>query len=300
MTGDAQAVARDLARRACPACSGAASRSLGRTGQYTWSRCGACGTRFVVEPVDQAELDDFYAGYYSGCNPAVPQVVEERLDELVRSFVGYRSTGRLLDVGFGAGSLLEAASRSGWECWGTELAASDAEQTRPSWNIHRGDLKQLSLPLRAFDVVCMVELLEHVLDPVEQLGAAARLLRPGGLLFATTPSAGGLSAKALGLRWSAFAPPEHLQLFTPSSLRRATASAGYSRSRVLTTGTNPRELAAGLRRRRLEPDERVEAGYRLNERLHGSARGRVLRTAANAALRATSLGDSLKLYAVRS
>lgn len=262
-------------------------------------RCRRCATTYVHEQVSAEQLDAFYASYYDEDTPTIPTVVENRVTGIVSSFAPFRQTGHLVDIGFGGGTLLSASSDAGWTSWGTEVSSSAIAAADASWVVHQGDVASLDLPAGQFDVVCMVELLEHVAEPAAQLAAALRLLRPGGLLYGTTPSARGISARCLGVRWSAFTPPEHLQLFSPKGLRSALRSSGFATADVTTRGVNPHELMAGLRHRTVQPDDRVASGYRLNMQLESSRAGRVARTSANSVLQALRLGDSLKLRAIK-
>jgi hypothetical protein len=149
----------------------------------------------------------------------------------------------------------------------------------------------------------MAELLEHLVEPARFIAQALRLLAPGGLLYATTPNSAGVSARLLGLRWSVTCPPEHIQLFSPSSLRCALELAGFTDVRIDTEGVNPYELASAARRalRRAEENsssfERNATAYALNERLTSRRSGRLVKRLVNALARATRLGDSLKVYA---
>ena len=83
--------------------------------------------------------------------------------------------------------------------------------------------KQMEEGLSDFDVVIASEVLEHVLDPHAMLVEILRVLRPGGLLWATTPHGRGISARLLGLEWSNVCPPEHLQLFSVAGICRRQA-----------------------------------------------------------------------------
>jgi SAM-dependent methyltransferase len=68
-----------------------------------------------------------------------------------------------------------------------------------------------SLPFRdaSFDVVCSFQVLEHFREPVAMLREAARVLRPSGVLFLTTPN--GLTSFSEN--------PYHVKEYRPGELR---------------------------------------------------------------------------------
>jgi SAM-dependent methyltransferase len=287
--------------RPCPACTGNASRRAGSANGHGLARCARCGTLFTVTlPGSASEAMD-YAGYYHASNLRVPAFVERRLEEVAREFVPYRRLGRWLDVGCGAGALMRAAARQGWTAVGTEVADSAAQAVRADgFTVHVGELDALALEDEGFDVVSLVEVVEHVDDPTGLVRGARRLLRPGGVMYLTTPHARGISARLLRTRWSAIAPPEHLQLFSLPGMRALMERAGLKVSSARTHAVNPHELLAAIRRKRGQTgSERVETGYALNESLSASPRGIAMKAAANGILNATRLGDAIKITAER-
>lgn len=107
-------------------------------------------------------------------------------------------TKRLVDAGF----QVEAADLdpTGWPLEGVPLHVVDLNE--PRW----------PLPEGAFDAVVAVEVIEHVENPSAFLRNARRRLKPGGLLFLTTPNVASLaSRRALLLRG-------HLAFFGPGVL----------------------------------------------------------------------------------
>ena len=242
-----------------------------------------------------------YGAYYSAANLQIPAFVEKRLEVVAGEFEPYRKLGRWLDVGCGAGGLIRAAARRGWTAVGTEVAESAAEAVRADgFEVHVGELDALPLEDESFDVVSLVEVVEHVDDPMGLLRGAGRLLRPGGAAYVTTPHGRGISARLLRSSWSAVAPPEHLQLFSLSGIRTLTGRAGLEVSAVQTHAVNPYELLNALRRKGPQTGgQRVETGYALNESLSSSSRGVAVKTAVNGILSATRLGDTIKLTAER-
>jgi SAM-dependent methyltransferase len=199
------------AGRVCPACGSESGRERGSKQGFALASCTACATLYTSElpaPYD-------YDGYYGAHNLDVPAFVHRRHAQIVRGFAPYRRTGRLLDVGFGAGSVMEVARAAGWVAQGVEIAHEAVEHARSlGLEVFHGELAAARYPANHFDVAVAVEVLEHVPDPRALLLEIARVLRPGGLLWATTPHARGASARLLGTGWSLVAPPDHLQLFS--------------------------------------------------------------------------------------
>ena len=296
---------RGSAGRRCPACGSGAAARVGVKGEFPMQRCGGCGTLYAAELPGEGEAED-YEGYYDEGNLAVPDFVDRRLDEIVAGFEPYRRAGRLLDVGCGAGTFLRAAGRAGWEAVGVEVSATAAEHNRAAgFEVFAGELEEARYPEGHFDVVVASEVLEHVPDPRGMLREILRVLRPGGLLWATTPNGRGLSARVLGLGWSAVSPPEHLHLFSRAGAESLLAELGFVRARVVTEGVNPAEILGALRGRaapsaHAASAERVKTGYELNEFLAASPSRRALKGFANGVLRACRLGDSLKIRAEKS
>ncbi len=101
---------------------------------------------------------------------------------------------RLLDVGCGGGLLSEAAARLGARVTGIDMAAKPLGVARlhAAGSDLKIDYRQITAEELAaeqpgvFDVVCCLEMLEHVPDPASTVAACAALCRPGGALFFST------------------------------------------------------------------------------------------------------------------
>jgi SAM-dependent methyltransferase len=289
--------------RPCPACEADAPVYRGVKSGFHVSSCSRCRTLYTTRLPD-AEVAEDYDSYYREQNLSVPDFINGRLDQIIAPLAAYRQNGRLLDVGFGAGTLLEAARRAGWEARGIEVSQSAVEHVRGlGFDVFRGTLEEAQYPDAYFDVATASEVLEHVPDPQPVLNEIARVLRPGGLLWATTPHGRGMSAQLLKLNWSAVSPPEHLQLFSVGGIKRMLARAGFRRVRVATEGVNPYELLQAWRGTTPQgaggeqSNARVESSYQLNEALMASPSRRLLKSTLNNLLNLGRIGDSLKIWA---
>lgn len=98
-----------------------------------------------------------------------------------------------------------------------------------------GDVETLELPWdpETFDALILSEVLEHLRDPWATLKRLRPLLRPGALVFASTPNVAHREIIVMLIRgrWElrSYGPLDatHLRWFTPASLRRAFEEAGY-------------------------------------------------------------------------
>jgi 2-polyprenyl-3-methyl-5-hydroxy-6-metoxy-1,4-benzoquinol methylase len=308
----------------CPACKATAAPALGETAGYHARICAKCAHTFVEDMPSAETLSAVYAtyGYDEEDLSTIPPFIFGILESVVGSFDPYRSSGaRLLDVGFGAGALLRVARDRGWRTHGVEASSAAVDQGRKYGlgDLVHGDFLELDWPDGHFDVIVMTELVEHLVVPEPFLEQAARLLRPGGLLYMTTPHGRGVSGRLLGASWSVLRPPEHLHLYSVASMREVLLRTGFGRSRVYTQGILPHEIIAHLRSKlgrrtrgatETAPEaeassdasanpERVQKTSRLNESVTASPVGRVAKAIANGVLRRARLGDSLRVYAQR-
>lgn len=296
--------------RHCPACDSGTGEVAGHKNDFELLSCRSCRTLYTAF-VPESEAAQDYDGYYGAENLSVPEFIQKRLEEIIDGFSAYRRENRFLDIGFGAGTLMQAARACGWNVEGLEVSRSAVEHARSlGFKVFCGELDAAKYPDGYFDVVTASEVLEHLLNPLPLLREIARILRPGGLFWATTPHGRGVSLRLLGTKWSVVCPPEHLHLFSLGGMKRMLLASGFSRVRVLAEGVNPYEIMQGLRRSGQRSSsgngaasvegsglERVEASYELNENLSKSFVRRALKNTANGLLRLTHLGDSIKIFA---
>ncbi|MCW5752971.1 MAG: class I SAM-dependent methyltransferase, partial [Alphaproteobacteria bacterium] len=126
--------------------------------------------------------------------------------------------GDYLDIGCHAGYMLEAAAEAGFRVSGVEpdgAALALAARRVPAARLFAGRLGEVALPEAAFDLASAIEVIEHDPDPRAFAARLARALKPGALLYVTTPDWSHWRVPRDLARWDGFDPPRHVCYFTP-------------------------------------------------------------------------------------
>jgi SAM-dependent methyltransferase len=259
------------------------------------TRCLDCRFVFAARVPSEAELVECYGRYRRV--DAISPITVRRYEELLDRFERYRATNRIIDLGCGVGGFLESARRRGWDVCGTEYSDEAIEIcVSKGITMWRAPFEPTERETHAFDVVTAFEVLEHMHAPREEIRAMARLVRPQGALYLTTPNFDSLSRRLLGPRWNVIHYPEHLGYYTAGTLDSSLSPFGLVPVELRRTGVSPTRLRRSIRRvsdeRGAEPPR--EGEERLRRALESSAASRLAKRAANAALDALGLGDSLK------
>ncbi len=177
-----------------------------------------------------AEQGFGYVNYDEDKEPMVP-TFHKYLRKIRKELGG---AGRLLDVGAATGFFVELAQKDGFKAEGIEISDHAASLGRKKGRAVKTGF--LSDVVGEFDCITMLDVIEHVLDPKQELMSAAARLRSGGILIVNTPDSGSLLARTLGLKWHHVGPPEHLYYFNRSNLRTLLEKAGFTLVEETTIG----------------------------------------------------------------
>lgn len=183
--------------RSCPICRAAASELVYDLTMANGAeeipglviRCRQCGMWFKSTlhaiPTDYPfeHGDDPLAAEYLGGSAA--RALFQEILAAVRPADGGR---HLLDIGCGSGVLLEEARRLGFVAHGLDHSAVNVAAARAKGFAVQHAAAETLEAEQAYDVVTMLDIVEHLADPVDVLRRAARALVPGGALVVYTPN----------------------------------------------------------------------------------------------------------------
>jgi len=215
--------------------SGVRDYEYGAPGEYRWLRCPGCGlVRLDPFPspdvLERAYPPDYHA-YVTPRSILGGWLIDRARAAVARGLAAHLPDGGVvLDVGCSNGRLLADLGKLGtYRLLGVEYNAAMAAEARArSVEVWCGELADAPFAPRSVDLVVMQHVLEHVVAPLSTARIAATLLRPGGRLVGEVPNLASWDARLFGRTWGGGHAPRHLSHFTPATLARLLASAGFS------------------------------------------------------------------------
>ena len=223
----------------CPACARPTEhRELFVKNACVILRCTACG----LGRAETANFDPerYYTGdYFSGIHPdgyadyrGTEPVLRREFARTVAFIRRYRPAGRLLEIGCAYGFFLQEA-RQYYEVQGLELAQDAVAFCRDrGLSVQAGAADEAGFAeLGRFDVIVLLDVIEHLADPLQTLALCRKHLESGGVIVITTGDFASLHARLAGRNWRLMTPPQHLWYFTPTSIARLSASTGLRMER---------------------------------------------------------------------
>ena len=217
--------------RRCPICDSQNVRIKYSVRQYKIYTCRECRGAFTFPRPEDVEVrdiyDDEYLETYKQTPSHGPDYSDWRFDCLSKmgensaAFEESPNIRSVFDIGCGTGYFLSRFKQDGWDTYGMEVLPQSGEYARNEFglDVTVGDFLGVDIAPDSFDLVTMIHVIEHFIDPNRAVQKTRDILKPGGLFFLETPNWDGIGAIVQKERWSHLIPPEHLNYFGPSSMR---------------------------------------------------------------------------------
>ena len=231
----------------CPLCAGS-SICVKQIRSLNIHRCSSCGHFF--HPVDRPleHVKSVYSDkYFSDSSEGYQDYLQEepnqrRSAKFYCGLIARRSSspGALLDIGAASGFFLDEFQKLGWQGQGVE----------PNQRMRDVALDRFKLPMvealeqvpdaSRFQLITMIQVISHLLDPLASLQQVHQALDRDGLLLVETWDRDSWIAKLSGNSWHEWNPPSVLHWFSRSSLRSVLESVGFE------------EVCCGIPRKRIQ------------------------------------------------
>ena len=201
-------------------------------GETDFQRCSQCGCVFRERFPSSSELDEIYRQAYEEEKIHGESTNQESGDQAALSYANFLkrnlvdSSGRVLDFGAGSGLLTALLRDRDIDADGMEFS----ERARNYCLRHRGFSLKANLtdiPDGYYQVISMIEVIEHLTDLCGTLQNMYRILAPGGILVIATPNRYGLRARVEKGHWREAEKKFHLFLFDWMSIRFHLNQAGF-------------------------------------------------------------------------
>ncbi len=153
----------------------------------------------------------------------------ERLDLDVIRRVKLRKDQKFLDVGCGAGLLLEDLRELGYDAEGVDPFVASDIKDRFGIRVFKKSLDEVT---GTYDVVFFRHSLEHMPRQLDVLCSARKRVRPGGTCVISIPVV-GWAWREYGPNWSQLDAPRHLFIHSIDSFTRVAEKAGFHIERVI-------------------------------------------------------------------
>jgi len=202
---------------------------------YKLCRCAVCGLVFQQAILDEAGMQalyDSWIGTADSQNKRETTPLRQRVGYVRQALQVIHTLGlpaeriHVLDFGMGWGHWLLAVRALGLQAYGLELS-----QERRRYALGLGLRVVDNIAEQSMDMVNAEQVLEHVPEPAQLVRAMYNWLRPGGLLRLAVPNGQALESQLRAGTWSPdympSIPLEHINVFTPASLRQMAERCGF-------------------------------------------------------------------------
>lgn len=106
---------------------------------------------------------------------------------------------KILDIGTAGGAFLESAKKFGYDAYGLEPSLYLTNECKKrGLKVIQGTIDNNPFEEKSFDMICLWDVIEHLVEPKEDLLKIKKMLKQGGILLINYPDIGTPIAKFFG------------------------------------------------------------------------------------------------------
>jgi len=217
-----------IIERNCPNCNKKKNNTLFVKDFFNYRKCSVCSLIYVSPILKEKNIIQLYknSSYSNSWGKILSNKIEykfnqKKFDNLLLNIKRItKAKGKALDIGCAVGQFLDTLKKDGWDTYGIEL--NDQERKVAQKKKHEVYDKKIELdylPEKKFNLVSILEVLEHVYSPIDVIKSIHKILKKNGLLVVIVPNVGSLAANIMQSRCNMFLGMSHITMFDLKTLK---------------------------------------------------------------------------------
>lgn len=184
-------------------------------------KCKGCGLIFAGQDMDLKYYAEKYSEMIDDGYMREERGRRQSGIAIIKRVEMHKKGGKLLDIGCANGFLLDEARQRGWDTYGVEISRWAVAYARENLNLNvkRSSLRKAGFTDKSFDVVIMLDVLEHLTHPRRTLLEVSRVLKDDGILYISTPNIASAMSRLLKAKWWGI-NQFHLFYFSTGTLKK--------------------------------------------------------------------------------
>lgn len=228
-------------QKSCLLCSSQDHSIIHTVEKLDLAKCGKCGFIYLRTIPNESvlyenyhewtgfSLDDYSNSGQDYSLKALWHINQQR----VKKLKDFKKDGSLLDIGCGSGAFMLTAKEQGFDSQGVDVSNKAVAFIKDKLQLTASTKTVMELE-QNFDVITLWHVLEHFLDPVDELIKIHEKLNESGIVFGEVPNWNSIKFQLLGKKWEGGNHPlYHRSFFTPTTLEQAVLKAGFSKFKLI-------------------------------------------------------------------
>ena len=218
----------------CYLCNYSKTKVIFNNDMICIEKCKNCGLVFQ-NSYKQIDYLNYYKSRPTESTLKWDATKEKRLNRIIDEIINISPHSKVLDIGCGNGQLLDLLRQNGLvDCHGLESNIEQAKYCRQKGlNVLDKKLSSSLYPHESFDIITLIQVLEHIPEPIEFLAILNNFLKPGGKIIVEVPSYNNpriLLYRLLGIKnivKKDFIIP-HIYYYNDKSLKKIFSKSGFN------------------------------------------------------------------------
>jgi 2-polyprenyl-3-methyl-5-hydroxy-6-metoxy-1,4-benzoquinol methylase len=156
--------------------------------------------------------------------------INRQRTELIKELTNDKNDLKLLDIGCGSGLFLKSCKDEGINGEGIDVSntALGFAKNEFGLTVYNKPIDELVEEYRKYDIITLWHVLEHFLEPIDELHKIKDLLTPKGILLIEVPNLKSIKFRLTGNKWKGGNHPlYHRSFFTSKTLLNTLADSGF-------------------------------------------------------------------------